>query len=65
MNACLNWGGGLVYALGYRTAADALIERVAGMDQDALVYPIVFCYRQYLELLLKSRHRRGSEVLRR
>lgn len=56
MNACLNWGGGLMYALGYRTGADALIERVAetGMDQDALVYPIVFCYRQYLELLLKD-----------
>lgn len=33
----------------------ALVEHVGRtqIDQDALVYPIVFCYRQYLELLLK------------
>lgn len=57
MNACVNWGGGnSIYATGYRRAGDALVEEVARSrhDADALVYPIVFCYRQYLELLLKD-----------
>jgi hypothetical protein len=61
MNACVNYCGGLLYALGYRTAGDALVERIANTraDQDSLVYPIVFCYRQYLELLLKADLREG------
>ena len=45
-----------VYAEGYRRAADALAE-VAAADRgenDALVYPIVFLYRQYLELSFKG-----------
>lgn len=57
-NACLNWlpdGWGL-YSTGYKEAADLLVkhieERSAG--QDALVYPILFLYRQYLELELKD-----------
>jgi hypothetical protein len=57
MNACVNWGGGwLLYAFGYRNAAEALVARVAEDrgEADALVYPIVFCFRQYLELLLKD-----------
>lgn len=57
MNACVNWGGGwTLYAIGYRNAGDALFERVAQDrgEADALVYPIVFCYRQYLELMLKD-----------
>jgi hypothetical protein len=57
MNACLNWGGGwLLYAAGYKNAADALVARVAADrgEADALVYPIVFCFRQYLELVLKD-----------
>lgn len=57
MNACVNWGGGwTLYAIGYRKAGDALVERVAQdrSEADALVYPIVFCYRQYLELMLKD-----------
>lgn len=56
MNACVNYGGSLMYALGYRRAGDALVEQVATThsDQDFLVYPIVFCYRQYLELMLKA-----------
>jgi hypothetical protein len=57
MNACVNWGGGwTLYAIGYRNAGDALVERVEQDrgEADALVYPIVFCYRQYLELMLKD-----------
>jgi hypothetical protein len=56
MNACVNYGGGGLHAIGYRRAADALVEQVAQThsDQDFFVYPIVFCYRQYLELMLKA-----------
>jgi hypothetical protein len=57
MNACVNWGGGwTLYAIGYKSAGDVLVERVAANrgEADALVYPIVFCYRQYLELMLKD-----------
>jgi hypothetical protein len=57
MNACINWGGGpQVYLAGYRRAGEILVAEVARNqhDADVLVYPIVFCYRQYLELLLKD-----------
>ncbi len=57
MNACVNWGGGWgLYAIGYKKAGDVLVEHVAGDrgEADALVYPIVFSYRQYLELMLKD-----------
>jgi len=56
MNACVNWGGGWsLYSIGYQRAGDCLVEQVAKDrgDADVLVYPIVFCYRQYLELMLK------------
>lgn len=57
MNASVNWGGGnLLIASGYQRGGDLLVETVASNrhEADALVYPIVFCYRQYLELLLKE-----------
>lgn len=57
MNACVNWGGGWVlYSMGYKRAGDLLVRHVSADrgDADALVYPIVFCYRQYLELTLKD-----------
>ena len=43
------------YAEGYKRAAEAVIDHVAAtrMMQDALVYPVLFLYRQYLELTLK------------
>ena len=44
------------YVEGYRTAADRLVE-VTAADRtllDAVIYPIVFLYRQYLELSLKA-----------
>lgn len=57
-NACLNWAGEswTLYAAGYFEAARILVEhvRVKRRDQDSLIYPIVFLYRQYLELTLKN-----------
>lgn len=57
-NACLNvsrndWG---VYALGYKEAADLLVEHVVNhrASQDTLVYPILFSYRHYIELVIKD-----------
>ena len=64
MNASVNLGSGnLLIATGYQRGGDLLVETVASNrhEADALVYPIVFCYRQYLELLLKEAPRRGVE----
>lgn len=45
-----------VYATGYRDAADMLVDRAAGTGRhlDFLVYPIVFLYRQHIELMIKN-----------
>jgi hypothetical protein len=57
-NACLNYSrdGWTLYALGYKDAADLLVSHIedGGRRQDTLVYPILFLYRQYLELALKE-----------
>jgi hypothetical protein len=59
-NACLNFfhKGWTLYARGYKNAADILVEHIErrqhGHPQDLLVYPIIFLYRQYLELSLKD-----------
>ncbi len=65
-NACLNfshdmWEG---YISGYRLAGDIAVEHVKneGRDQDFLVYPIVFLYRQYLELRLKDIIKNGYQL---
>jgi hypothetical protein len=56
-NACLNWSLDSLglYIEGYREAADKLVHDVieSGTDQDILVFPISFLYRQYIELQLK------------
>lgn len=57
-NAVLQRAGAswAVYADGYRLAADAAIE-AAQLDRstlDFLIYPILFLYRQYLEISLKE-----------
>ena len=42
-------------AHGFRTAGDALVEWLAGQHRnDSVTLPILFCYRQYLELALKG-----------
>jgi len=57
-NACINlrffnWD---VYASGYKHAGDVLVQRVIDTrnHRDTLVFPIVFNYRQYIELRLKE-----------
>ncbi|HEY9853751.1 MAG TPA: hypothetical protein V6D28_30050 [Leptolyngbyaceae cyanobacterium] len=54
-----------VLAVGYKSAADILVKHVIenGTDQDTLVYPIVFLYRQHLELRFKEIIREGWLLL--
>lgn len=57
-NACLNTvrGDWYPYISGYKKAADILAAYITdkSQEQDFLVYPIVFLYRQYLELRIKK-----------
>lgn len=64
--ACLNFGNEEHgYINGYRQIADLAVEHVAATDrdQDYLVFPIVFGYRQYLELRTKDLLMRAAELL--
>ncbi|MCI5221569.1 MAG: hypothetical protein D3924_02515 [Candidatus Electrothrix sp. AR4] len=58
MNACLNFSHDMSYGYieGYLRAADRLVKHVfdTSKDQDVLVYPIAFMFRQHIELRLKS-----------
>ncbi len=66
-NACLNFHPDMShgYINGYKLAADSLVLQVndTGRDQDYLVYPIVFLYRQHIELLLKNIVSNGRQLL--
>jgi len=66
-NACLNWchNGWSLYASGYKEAADRLVKEIEATSsgQDTLVYPILFLYRQYLELQLKELIRQARRLL--
>ena len=66
-NACIQPydDGWSVYARGYRAAADLLVSHIGERhrDQDKLVYPILFLYRQYIELRLKHLCRDASGLL--
>ena len=57
-NACVGWSHDPLhlYVRGYKRAGDLLVEIVlnSNRDQDILIYPIAFLYRQYIELLLKE-----------
>lgn len=57
-NACLNWWHQPIdlYAHGYKEGGDRLAKFVieTESDQDYLIYPIAFLYRQYIELRLKE-----------
>lgn len=57
-NACLNWryDNWELYASGYKTAAHILVQYVVDTrsERDTLVFPIVFNYRQYIELRCKE-----------
>lgn len=66
-NACLNYNDDLayVYIQGYKRAADELVNSInqTGDNQDVFVFPIVFLYRQHLELLLKNIIHIGRQCL--
>ncbi len=65
-NARINCFHGFdVLAEGYQNGADILVNHVIenGTGQDTLVYPIVFLYRQHLELRFKEIIREGRLLL--
>ncbi|MEA5534158.1 hypothetical protein [Crocosphaera sp. XPORK-15E] len=68
-NALLNFQDDMSYGYieGYKRAADFLViqvnEKQIGRDRDFLVYPIVFLYRQHIELLLKDIINNGHQLL--
>lgn len=51
-----------LYSKGYKIASDVSIEN-AGHDTYFLIYPIVFLYRQYIELRLKQIILQGNSIL--
>jgi len=57
-HACLNYSYDQwhAYTRGYRVGGDLLIEHIKknSFEIDGLVYPVVFMYRQCIELLLKK-----------
>ena len=65
-NACLNLlpDGWALYVTGYKDAADILVSEVEahGHYHDTLVYPIIFLYRQYLELAIKDLIRQARKL---
>jgi hypothetical protein len=66
-NACVGWSPEqwIGYAEGYKRAADLLVQQVidTGREQDFLVYPIVFLYRQALEVAIKHVLVKGYQLL--
>lgn len=66
-NACLNYlkDNWNLYIMGYKLAGDKLVEYVVekNVDQDFLIFPIVFLYRHYIELQLKIIIKEGNELL--
>lgn len=66
-NACLNYGldNWPVYAMGYREGGKALVDRLLDDRRhlDSLIYPVIFLYRQYLELTLKYLLREANQYL--
>jgi hypothetical protein len=57
-NACLNYTGKEfhIYSYGYQKAAERVIQSALHDQEpiDILIYPIIFLYRQFLELRLKE-----------
>ena len=66
-SACLNYSHTPwdLYSVGYKEAADLLVQSISERrgTPDTLVYPVVFLYRQYLELRLKDLYRDGCLLL--
>lgn len=57
-NACINvcHDNSMAYWNGYKMAGDIIVDEIikSKKNQDYLIYPIVFLYRQHIELLLKD-----------
>ncbi len=53
------------YIEGYRRSADILVNYIQDktVDQDILIYPIVFLYRHHIELRLKELIKEGRSLL--
>ena len=53
------------YAFAYQKGGDELVEvaKRTPRTADTLIYPILYCYRHYLELRLKSLIRDTSSLL--
>jgi len=66
-NACVNWlpDAWDAYATGYMRAGNILVDHIVDThrDRDTIVFPIVFNYRQYIELRLKGLIRSGRRLL--
>ena len=66
-NACLNGSHNPIelYAIGYKEAGDRLVEFVLAKARylDVMVFPILFLYRQYIELRLKEIIMEGKILL--
>jgi len=54
-----------IYIMGYKEAGDCLVNSVAEQKgtPDSLLFPIVFLYRHYIEIRLKSLLQDGSQLL--
>jgi hypothetical protein len=57
--------GWSLYADAYKRAGDLLVKHIKEKhkDQNLLIYPVVFLYRQYIELRLKGLIRDGNQLL--
>jgi hypothetical protein len=67
LNACLNYAADnwSTYAEGYKEGADILAAQLLHGEAtlDTVVYPLVFLYRQYIELRLKHLARDASRLM--
>lgn len=67
LNACIShWGEtGYAYKAGFRKAALDIVVKVCAepVDQDLVIYPIVYLYRHHIELVLKDTIRLGCHFL--
>lgn len=67
LNACIQHWGEVdhAYKAGFRRAAFQLTERMCEqpVNQDSIVYPIVYLYRHHVELMLKDIFRLAADLL--
>lgn len=67
LNACIqHWGEvNHAYKVGFRTAALQLTEQMCEqpINQDSIIYPIVYLYRHHVELMLKDIFRLAADLL--